>query len=296
MATASVRPRRLAPAERERLRTVTETLFAAYPDANCALAHEAPHELLVATILSAQCTDERVNLVTPALFARFPTPLALADAPLADLETLIHSTGFFRNKAKNIKGAMRAVVDTFGDTVPRTMEELLTLPGVARKTANVVLGTSFGIAEGVVVDTHVMRLSNRLRYTKHGDPVKIERDLIDIVPRESWIAFSHTLILHGRQVCDARRPACGACVVRALCPSALPATANVAKGRARKAVAATKAIAAKATTAKKVAAAKAVATKSAATNLAAKKASATTPSSPRPRRAAGRSSSTGRDR
>ncbi len=238
-------PRRLRPAERERLGAVTTALLAAYPDADCALSHEAPHELLVATILSAQCTDERVNMVTPALFDRFPTTAALAAAPLPELERLIHSTGFFRNKAKNLQGAMRGVVERFGGAVPRTMEDLLTLPGVARKTANVVLGTAFGIADGIVVDTHVTRLANRLGYTRQQDPVKIERDLVDVVPRESWIAFSHTLILHGRQVCDARKPACERCVVRALCPSALPdgalarpvkkATAKVAKKAAKQA-------------------------------------------------------------
>ncbi len=265
MPTRPARPRRVSPAERERLRAVTTTLLAAYPDANCALEHRAPHELLVATILSAQCTDERVNMVTPALFARYPSPAALAEAPVAELERLIHSTGFFRNKAKNIKGAMREVVERFGEAIPRTMAELLTLPGVARKTANVVLGTAFGIAEGIVVDTHVTRLAQRLRYTRQTDAVKIERDLIELVPREAWIAFSHTLILHGRQVCGARKPACGRCVVRELCPSALPVEeADDGRGAARKTPATRKV--------------------------------ATAPRSPRPRRAAARSSSATRGR
>lgn len=274
------RPRRPSPAERERLRAVTETLLAAYPDADCALSHEAPHELVVATILSAQCTDERVNMVTPALFAKYPTPRALAEAPIADLERLIHSTGFFRNKAKNLQGAMQGVVERFGGEVPRTMEELLTLPGVARKTANVVLGTAYGIAEGIVVDTHVTRLANRLGYTKQQDAVKIERDLVELVPRESWIAFSHTLILHGRQVCDARKPACERCVVREVCPSAAPAEAFASASRKA--------------AAKKVTAKKAVAKKPAKKASATK--AATAPSSPRPRRAAAKSSSTGRGR
>jgi endonuclease-3 len=200
---------------------VTDRLLAAYPDADCTLEHRTPHELLVATILSAQCTDERVNQVTPALFARYPTPAALAEADIHELETLIHSTGFFRNKARAIKSAMRMVVEEYGGQIPRTMEELLRLPGVARKTANVVLGVAYGIADGVVVDTHVHRLSHRLGFSQQKDPAKVERELMEIVPRDRWIAFSHALILHGRAVCEARKPRCGGCVVRDLCPSAL---------------------------------------------------------------------------
>lgn len=226
MPTTRRRPRRLRPVQRARLDEVMERLSAAYPEAQCALDHASPYELLIATILSAQCTDERVNMVTPALFAAYPTPAALADAPIHALEEMIHSTGFFRNKARNIKGATQRIVEAYGGRVPDTMEDLLTLPGVARKTANVVLGSGYGKAEGVVVDTHVQRLSNRLGFTKQADPVKIEADLVEIVPREKWIAFSHTLILHGRQVCDARSPRCDECIVRDLCPSAQPRAAT----------------------------------------------------------------------
>ncbi len=194
-------------------------LAAAYPDADCALEHRAPFELLVATILSAQCTDARVNLVTPALFAKYQWPAAYLGVPIAELEQDIHSTGFFRNKAKAIRGAAQLVVEQFGGELPRTMEELLTLPGVARKTANVVLGTAFGLAEGIAVDTHVRRLAFRLGLTRHDDPEKIERDLMAQVPRDQWITFSHRLILHGRQVCHARKPACAACALAELCPS-----------------------------------------------------------------------------
>lgn len=204
----------------ERIGAIIERLQEAYPNATCALNHNNAFELLVATILSAQCTDERVNKVTPVLFARFPTPLAMAEADAAELEELIRSTGFFRNKAKNIQGAARRIVAEYGGEVPRNMAELLTLPGVARKTANVVLGTAFGIADGVVVDTHVKRLANRLGLTGHDDPDKIEKDLMALVPREDWVEFAHALILHGRQVCDARKPRCAICTLSQLCPSA----------------------------------------------------------------------------
>ena len=208
-----------APAT-ERIGAILQRLHAAYPNADCALVHTNAFELLVATILSAQCTDERVNKVTPALFARFPTPLAMAQADRAELEELIRSTGFFRNKAKNIQEASRRIVETFDGRVPDNMNDLLTLAGVARKTANVVLGTAYGIGVGVVVDTHVKRLSNRLGLTKVEDPEKIERDLMALVPQGDWVAFSHMLILHGRQVCDARKPKCAECTLNVLCPSA----------------------------------------------------------------------------
>jgi endonuclease-3 len=208
-----------SPAE-ERITPIMEGLAAAYPDAVCALEHENAFQLVVATILSAQCTDERVNKVTPALFARFPTPLAMAEAESAELEELIRSTGFFRNKARNIQGAAQRIVAAYNGEVPDNMTDLLTLPGVARKTANVVLGTAYGIADGVVVDTHVRRLSNRLGLTQHEDPDKIERDLMALIPREEWVIFSHRLILHGRQVCDARKPKCSVCNLSSLCPSA----------------------------------------------------------------------------
>lgn len=204
----------------ERIGEILRLLHIAYPNATCALDHRNAFELLVATILSAQCTDERVNKVTPALFARYPTPLAMAEADPTELEEVIRSTGFYRNKAKNIQEAARRIVAVYGGEVPANMTDLLTLAGVARKTANVVLGTFYGIADGVVVDTHVRRLANRLGFTKEDDPEKIERDLIALVPQQEWIAFSHLLILHGRQVCDARKPACPICTLNPLCPSA----------------------------------------------------------------------------
>jgi endonuclease III len=204
-----------------RLSTLLTRLAAAYPDAECALVHHSPWELLVSTILSAQCTDERVNMVTPALFVKYPRPEDFLAAPVEELEQAIHSTGFFRNKAKSIRGAAQLVVERFGGELPRTMAEMLTLPGVARKTANVVLGTAFGLAEGIAVDTHVRRLSGRLGLTLHEDPVKIEQDLMALVPREEWISISHRLILHGRQVCHARKPECGRCTLADLCPSAV---------------------------------------------------------------------------
>jgi endonuclease-3 len=195
-------------------------LHQTYPIAECALDFRSPYQLLVATILSAQCTDERVNKVTPALFARYPTPADLAAAEQSDVEELVRSTGFFRNKAKNLIGMARGLVADHAGRVPKTMEELVKLPGVARKTANVVLGTAFHIPSGVVVDTHVTRISRLLGLTKHKDPVKIERDLVELLPEEEWITFSHMLILHGRQVCVARRPACDRCTLAKLCPSA----------------------------------------------------------------------------
>ena len=189
----------------------------AYPDAECALGHSSPLQLLIATILSAQCTDRRVNLVTPALFRKYPSAEALARASPAHLERMIHSTGFFRNKAKNIKETCRRLVRDHNGKVPRSMDELLKLPGVARKTANVVLGTAYGVAAGVVVDTHVFRISRRLGLTTAKTPEKVEQDLMDLVPSREWINFSHRLIHHGRRVCNARNPQCSLCALEPHC-------------------------------------------------------------------------------
>jgi len=202
-----------------RVRAILEKLGEAYPEAECALLHKNPFQLLIATILSAQCTDVRVNLVTPGLFNRYPDATAFAHASPADIEQEIRSTGFFRSKTKSIIGASRKIVEEFGGKVPKTMDELLTLPGVARKTANVVLGSAFGIAAGVVVDTHVLRLSRRLDLTQHHDPKKIEQDLMTTIPQDSWILFSHQLIWHGRRVCQARKPRCMDCNLEPLCYS-----------------------------------------------------------------------------
>jgi endonuclease-3 len=207
----------LAP---ERIAAILDALEKAYPHAVCALNHRSAWELLVATILSAQCTDVRVNLATPALFAAFPTPKAMAAASLPELEELIRTTGFFRNKAKSIKGAGRVVTEEFNGEVPHTMEELLRIPGAARKTANVVLGSWFGIATGVVVDTHVLRISRRLELTKEMTPEKVEQDLMKVIPQSKWIAFSHEIIFHGRQICIARKPRCADCTLERLCNSA----------------------------------------------------------------------------
>ena len=204
-----------------RARLIFRRLSRAYPDAKTALDHRNAFELLCATILSAQCTDARVNLVTPHLFARFPTPEALAAAPRAEVEEIIKSTGFFRNKAKSLVGMAQALVADHGGEVPRSMAELNDLPGVGRKTANVILGNAYGINEGITVDTHVARLSHRLGFTREEDPVKIERDLMPLFPRKDWARSSHLLILHGRQVCLARSPRCGACVLNDVCPSSL---------------------------------------------------------------------------
>ncbi len=212
-------PTRPSPDEQKRIAAILRRLQKAYPDAECALHHRNAYELLVATILSAQCTDEVVNKVTPALFARYPDPAALAAAPRADVEALVKSTGFFRNKAKNIQGAAQALVDRFGGEVPQAMDDLLSLPGVARKTANVVRGVCFGLADGVVVDTHVRRISQRLGLTTQDDPVKIEQDLMALLPKTRWIAFSHEVIWHGRRVCDARKPLCDQCTLFDVCPS-----------------------------------------------------------------------------
>jgi endonuclease-3 len=196
-----------------------DRLSAEYPDAHCALDHRNAFELLAATILSAQCTDVRVNMVTPALFARYPTARELADAQQEDVEEIIRSTGFFRSKAKNLIGMARALVEKHDGEVPKSMDELTALPGVGRKTANVILGNAFGMNEGVVVDTHVARLSHRLGLVTGDDPVKIERRLMKLVPRERWTMLSHLLIEHGRRVCIARKPRCGECVLADTCPS-----------------------------------------------------------------------------
>ena len=197
---------------------VANGLAAAYPDATCELTFSNPYELLVATILSAQCTDARVNQVTPALFARFPDAAALAGADPSEVEALIRPTGFFRNKARSLLGMARALVERHGGSVPADMDALTALPGVGRKTANVVLGTAFGVASGVVVDTHVSRLARRLGLSRTDDPAAIEADLMALFPPEEWVALAHRLILHGRRVCAARKPACDRCTLSADCP------------------------------------------------------------------------------
>jgi len=205
-------------AERQaRIAEILRGLDRMYPHATCALHYHDPWQLLVATILSAQCTDKRVNEVTPGLFAKYPTPADFAAVKSEVLANDIRSTGFFNNKAKSLVGAAKKIIADFGGQVPRTMEEMLTIPGAARKTANVVLGTAYGIASGVVVDTHVQRVSQRLDLTKNSDPGKIEQDLMKIVPCERWILFSHQVILHGRALCQARNPKCAACDLNPLC-------------------------------------------------------------------------------
>ena len=206
----------LAP---DRIAAILAALDEAYPEAVCALNHRSPWELLVATILSAQCTDVRVNLVTPALFKRFPTPQRMAKATLPELEALIRTTGFFHNKAKSIQGAARKIVTDFDGQIPETMAELITIPGAARKTASVVLGVAFGKAEGVVVDTHVFRVSRRLALAKGETPQKVEQELMQVIPDGRWIRFSHQIIHHGRQVCMARKPKCDRCNLEQLCTS-----------------------------------------------------------------------------
>jgi endonuclease-3 len=213
------RGRTAKPTSPERVAAILGILETTYPNVVCALNHKNAWELTVATILSAQCTDARVNLVTPELFRRFPTPAAMAQASLPELEELIRTTGFFRNKSKSIKGAAELVTKEYKGQIPQTMEEMLRIPGVARKTANVVLGSWFGIASGVVVDTHVLRLTRRLELTKNTTPEKIEQDLEKIIPQDHWIAFSHELIHHGRQICIARNPRCADCTLEKLCNS-----------------------------------------------------------------------------
>lgn len=201
-----------------RAQKIADELFRLYPQPECALTHEDAFQLAVATILSAQCTDERVNMVTPVLFKKYPTPKQLASATQEEIEEIIKSTGFFRNKAKNILGFASAIVENYGGVVPRELEELVKLPGIGRKTANVVLGTAYGIASGVVVDTHVTRLSNRMGLSESEDAVKIERDLMQLLPQNVWINFSHAMIWHGRKVCNARKPNCAECTLAKLCP------------------------------------------------------------------------------
>ncbi len=202
-----------------RMQKIFAGLDALFPHAQCALRHENAFQLLVATILSAQCTDERVNKVTPELFRKHPTPQDLAVLPQPELEAEIRSTGFFRNKAKSIIGAAAKIMKDFGGKVPRTMDELLTLPGVARKTANVVLGTAFGIASGVVVDTHVFRIAHRLKLSNQKTPEKVEQDLMTLVPQNRWISFSHQVIWFGRKICEARKPLCAECPLASVCNS-----------------------------------------------------------------------------
>jgi endonuclease III len=215
------RPRPRGPALRAHATLLLDRLLAEYPDAHCALDFRNAFELLCATILSAQCTDKRVNMVTPALFARFPDAHALADASQEEVEELIRSTGFFRNKAKSLIGMARALVERHGGEVPADMDALVVLPGVGRKTANVILGNAFGRNDGIVVDTHVTRLSNRLALANGTDAVKLERALLPLFPQEQWTMLSHLLIEHGRRVCDARVPKCGGCLLADVCPAAL---------------------------------------------------------------------------
>jgi endonuclease-3 len=202
---------------RKRAAAIDKGLAALYPDAHCALHHRNALELLVATILSSQCTDERVNKVTPALFARYPDAQAYASSDISDLETMIQSTGFFRNKAKSIQACCKLLVEKHGGEVPRTMEELVPLPGIGRKTANVILGNAFDVP-GIPVDTHVGRLSRRMGLSVHEDPVKVEADLMELVPKEDWTMFAHRMIFHGRQVCHSRKPKCDECTVAKWCP------------------------------------------------------------------------------
>lgn len=202
----------------EHARKIARALARAYPEAVCALAHENPFQLLVATILSAQCTDVRVNMVTPRLFTQYATPEKLAQAPQSDVEEIIRSLGFFRAKAKSLRTMAQKLVADFEGEMPRTLEEMITLPGVGRKTANVLLGTAFGLATGVVVDTHVKRITHRLGLTKSTNPARIEQDLIALLPRREWVNFSHRLILHGRRICIARNPKCPECPLLPLCP------------------------------------------------------------------------------
>ncbi|MBW4627964.1 MAG: endonuclease III [Brasilonema octagenarum HA4186-MV1] len=206
--------------QKQRALEILVRLKRLYPDATCSLNYSTPVQLLVATILSAQCTDERVNLVTPALFSKFPDAASLANADLTELETSVRSTGFYRNKAKNIQAACRMIINEFGGHVPKQMEQMVRLPGVARKTANVVLAHAYGINAGVTVDTHVKRLSERLGLTEHTDPIRIERDLMSLLPQADWENWSIRLVYHGRAICKARSPACDACELADLCPSA----------------------------------------------------------------------------
>lgn len=204
--------------QKERMLKVLKLLHRYYPDAECALEHDSPLQLLIATILSAQCTDKRVNMITPGLFARYPDARSMSQAKLEDLEELIRSTGFYRNKAKNIKKCCTDLAEKFAGELPRNLEEMTSLAGVGRKTANVVLGTAFGLASGIVVDTHVGRLSQRLGFAREKNPVGIEKELQKLVPQKEWINYSHLLIHHGREVCKSRKPRCSTCFLEEICP------------------------------------------------------------------------------
>jgi endonuclease-3 len=213
----TAKPARAAGTDPKRVAAILAKLDEAYPNVTCALNHKNSFELLIATILSAQCTDVRVNQVTETLFKKYPDPKSFAYATPSELEQEIRPTGFFRNKTKSVMGASKAILEKFGGEVPRTMEEMLSLPGVARKTANVVLGTAYGIPSGIVVDTHVQRIANRLDLTRNEDPKKIEQDLMQIIPKDKWILFSHQIIWHGRRICQARKPKCVECNLESLC-------------------------------------------------------------------------------
>ncbi len=206
--------------QKQRAVRILALLKKTYPDAKCSLDFSTPHQLMVATILSAQCTDERVNQVTPVLFEKYPTVESFADSDLAELEQIVYPTGFFKNKALAIKESARQLIDLYEGVMPRTIEELTRLKGVGRKTASVILGAGFGLAEGIVVDTHVGRISRLLGFTRKNDPAKVERELMKIIPTEDWIAYSHLLIYHGRAICKARTPDCPHCPLKTLCPSA----------------------------------------------------------------------------
>ena len=220
-ANTSVAPLSPTDPPAARIHEIIHRLRIAHPDAHCELIHEDPWQLLVATILSAQCTDERVNKVTPVLFAHFPTPRDMAAANRGEIEEIVRPTGFYRNKARFIHEAAQRIAYDYDGDIPPDMQHLLELPGVARKTANVVLGVGFNIADGIVVDTHVKRIAKRLGLTQHTDPKKVEQDLMALVPREDWIDFSHLMIFHGRRVCKARKPDCSNCILNDLCPSAI---------------------------------------------------------------------------
>lgn len=213
-------PREALEKKKVRAVEIIARLKRKYPDARCSLDFKTPHQLMVATILSAQCTDERVNMVTPALFKKYRSVKAFAEADQKELEKEIYTTGFYSNKAKSIRGSARKLLDEYGGRIPRTLDELVKLPGVGRKTGSVILGVGFGLAEGIVVDTHVGRISRLLGLTAADEPIKIERDLVKVIPRGDWIDFSHLLIFHGRTICIARRPKCGECPLAELCPSA----------------------------------------------------------------------------
>ncbi len=220
MASSTEKLKETAEQLKSRAKRIIALLKKTYPDSKCSLDYKTPHQLLVATILSAQCTDERVNMVTPELFKKYKSVNDFADADIKELENDIRSTGFFHNKAKGIKNSSKIIIEKYGAKMPRTLDEMVALPGVGRKTGSAVLGEAFGISEGIVVDTHVKRIANKLGFTKQSDPVKIERDLMEIIPHKDWIKYTHLMIDHGRALCKARRPDCGRCPLAKLCPSA----------------------------------------------------------------------------